>query len=131
MELQEFLNELLTVVIIPMILVLGKYTVNLLKSKIDDLKSQKEIKDNTLVQKYIDNIEDIIIKAIKTTNQEYTDVLKANGTWKKENFETAFDKTKTSVMKLLTEENKELIKTIYGDIDEFIKTEIESYIGDK
>ena len=131
MDLQQFLSELLIVVIIPLMGVLTKYLVTLIQGITDDLKVQKDIKNNVLIKGYIEDIETIIIKAVETTNQEYTNVLKANGEWSKENFRTAFNITKDKVMKLLTEENKELIKTIYNDIDSYIETVVESYISKK
>ena len=131
MDLQQFLSELLIVVIIPLMGVLTKYLVTLIQGITDDLKVQKDIKNNVLIKGYIEDIETIIIKAVETTNQEYTNVLKANGEWSKENFRTAFNITKDKVMKLLNEENKELIKTIYNDIDSYIETVVESYISKK
>lgn len=131
MDLQQFLSELLIVVIIPLMGVLTKYLITLIQGITDDLKVQKDIKNNALIKEYIDDIETIIIKAVETTNQEYTNVLKANGEWSEDNFRTAFNITKDKVLKLLTEENKELIKTIYNDIDSYIETVVESYISKK
>ena len=131
MDIQEILNELLLVIIIPLLGILTKYIVSFLQVKVDDLKSQKEIKDNAILQKYVDEIEEVIVKSIKTTNSTFVDNLKKNGTWSKENFETAFNMTKDSVMKLLTDEKKELIKSMYEDIDTYLKATIEAYIADK
>ena len=100
MDIQTFLNELLTVVIIPLILILGKYAINLLNAKVEEIKVNKQIKDNKYTQEYIDKIEETLIRCIDTTTETFVKELKKNGTFTKDNWEIAFNKTKESFLSI-------------------------------
>lgn len=129
MDIQTFLNELLTVVIIPLILILGKYAINLLNAKVEEIKVNKQIKDNKYTQEYIDKIEETLIRCIDTTTETFVKELKKNGTFTKDNWEIAFNKTKESFLTLLTEEKLNYVESIYNDVDKYIEVTIEHYLG--
>lgn len=128
METQNLLNDLLVVVIIPLLGILTKYIVAFLQSKIDDVRATKEIKDNQILSNAMLQIEKSLSKCIDATTQSFVSELKKNGTFTEDNFEKAFKITKDNFMKTLTEEKKEIIKTVYTDIDVFIRMYVESYL---
>ena len=124
--MQEYINQLFDLVIWPLILALGTYLVIFIRNKAEELKNKnKSDKDD----KYIDRITEIITLCVITTTQTYVDSLKKQNAFDKDAQLEAFNKTKTAVLNLLNEELKEFIIETFGDLNEYINTQIEATVS--
>ena len=71
---------------------------------------------------------DTITDCVVSTNQTYVDALKAANAFDKEAQKKAFELTYNKIMNVLTEDAKEYLTTIYGDLEIYITTKIESEV---
>ena len=122
----ELLNQLFQVCIVPLLAVLTTYLVKYIETKRDEIITEK---NNTLAEKYIKMLSDTITDCVKATNQTYVDSLKDKNAFTKEAQEEAFKKTSDAVMLILSQEAKDYLSTIYGDLNQYIITQIESSVN--
>lgn len=85
---------------------------------------------NEKIKKLISNAGQIILTTTKCTTQTYVDALKDKNMFTAEAQKAAMAKTKEAVLAQLNGETKELIQEMYGDIEAWITTQIESAIYD-
>ncbi len=124
----ELLITLIQVVIIPAIPVLVTYLVKFLKAKVD----QTTVKiDNELIRVYLNEATDAVLQAVTFTAQTYVDTLKKQGKFDKEAQEEAFNTAKDIALKLLTEEAKQMITDLYGDLTIWLDTKIEQTVNEQ
>ena len=64
--------------------------------------------------------------AIKATYQTYVQALKESGDFDKEAQLAALEKAKYAALAQLSEDAKEYIRALYGDLDKWLETQIES-----
>lgn len=125
MDWMKLLQEIFYVCVIPLLGVLTTYLVQFLKVKGNQIA---ESVDNDLATKYIKMLTETICTCVEETNQTYVDALKKAGTFDAEAQKEAFKKSKDAVMKILSEEAKEYLASIYGDLDKFIESMIEAQV---
>lgn len=123
MDWMEILTQLFEIVIIPLLGIGTIYLINLIKVKIQELKAKK---DNDLLHKYLDLLEDTIIQCVLATTQTYVDTLKQQGKFDAEAQKVAFEKTYTNVMNILADEAKEYLENALGDLEAYIYNRIEA-----
>lgn len=87
--------------------------------------------DQLIISDTINESLDLIMKVVSSTSQTYVDSLKASGEFTKEAQEKAFNETKDTIMNLLSEESKELLATLYQDIDAWLTVQIESAVREQ
>lgn len=126
MDWLGMLNQIFEVCIIPLLGVLTTYLVVYLKDKSRQLQEKV---DNDLADKYIQMLTDTICVCVIATNQTYVESLKKQGKFTKEAQEEAFQKTLDAVLGILSEEAKEYLTTIYGDLNAYIKQMIEAQVN--
>lgn len=121
----EILQQIFELCVIPLLGILTTYLVKLIRKKNKELdeKVSKEVS-----RKYIDMLADTITDCVVSTNQTYVDALKAANAFDKEAQEKAFELTYNKIMNVLTEDAKEYLTTIYGDLEIYITTKIESEV---
>lgn len=121
----EILQQIFELCVIPLLGILTTYLVKLIRKKNEELdaKVSKEVS-----KKYIDMLADTITDCVISTNQTYVDALKAANAFDKEAQEKAFELTYNKIMNVLTEDAKEYLTTIYGDLEIYITTKIESEV---
>jgi hypothetical protein len=90
------------------------------------LLSQK-IKDKNLAN-WLTQITEIILNAVKVTYQVYVEALKDKNMFDAEAQKEALERAYKMVLSQLTDDAKNFIKENYGDIETWIKTQIESAI---
>ena len=120
------LVQIFQVCIVPLLAVLTTYLVKYIETKRDEIITEK---NNTLAEKYIKMLSDTITDCVKATNQTYVDSLKDKNAFTKEAQEEAFKKTSDAVMLILSHEAKDYLSTIYGDLNQYIITQIESSVN--
>lgn len=124
---KEILSILLSAVILPAIPILATYLVTALREWV---KSKSADMENKTAEKYLNSITEVIFQAVVSTTQTYVDTLKAQGKFDEEAHKVAFDKTKATVLFLLTQEAEDFIAETYGDLDLWLDTKIEQIVNE-
>ena len=122
MDYLWFLQEIFTVVIIPLLGVLTVFIIKCVNSYSNKIKEQT---GNELIQKYIGILNDIIITCVIATNQTYVEALKKEGKFDLEAQKKAFEMTYEAVKEILSEEILDVLSVVYEDIEVYIKEQIE------
>ena len=121
----EILQQIFELCVIPLLGVLTTYLVKLIRKKNKELDEKVS---NNISRKYIDMLADTITNCVVSTNQTYVDALKEANAFDKEAQKKAFELTYNKIMNVLTEEAKEYLTAIYGDLEIYITTKIESEV---
>ena len=115
----NILSCIVTVIILPLITLLGSKLIKWISKKIDDENVEKNLIKAT----------NIILDAVKYVLQTYVDNLKKEGKFIKDAQLIAFNKAKEIVLSQFNEEIKSYIKDNFGDIDSWIDVQIEASIN--
>lgn len=86
-----------------------------------------KIKD-TQVKRWATDLTSIIMNSVLTVTQTYVDNLKKENAFTKEAQKEAFDKCLALIQNQLTPELKKYIEDNFGDIQVYLKTQIEAMI---
>lgn len=125
MDWSEIIKDIFVVCIIPLLGVLTTYLINYIKDKSKYLQNEE-------LSNLVCNFMDLVQLCVSTTQQIYVDELKKKGEFGPEQQAEAFEMTKTAILKLLTDEMREGLASIYGgDMDTLIKVAIEDSINSK
>ena len=124
-NVQELLKMLIELVLLPAIPVIVTYVVKTLKAHIEAKIADVNNKD---VAEYLTQICDIISQVVTSTTQTYVDALKAQGKFDANAQKQAFEKTKTAILSMLSEEARDLLEKLYGDVDTWLETKIEQEV---
>lgn len=126
MEWIVILNEIFQVCILPLLGILTAYVVKFIQAKAGEIAANQE---NTTVSKYIKLLSDTVTDCVIATNQTYVDTLKEKNAFDKEAQITAFHMTYDAVMSVLSEDAKEYLTHIYGDLTAVITARIEAEVN--
>lgn len=125
MDWLDLLYDVLKLCVIPMLGVLTAYLVSWLEAK--KVETQNKI-DNDIADKYIGMLFETISDCVSATTQTYVESLKAQNAFDAEAQKVAFQMTFNAVMAVLTDEAKEYLTAIYGDLTAFITNKIEAEV---
>lgn len=125
MEWLPLLYQILEVCIIPLMGILTAYVVKFINAKSAEIQAKVE---NDTADKYIAMLDDTICACVIATTQTYVDALKKDNAFTKEAQAEAFDLTFKAVMSVLTDEAKEYLTEIYGDLSAYITAKIEAEV---
>ena len=117
----ELITQIMEIVVIPLLGILTTYIVKLVNAKINEISSTK---DNELEQKYLNMLNETITKCVIATTQTYVEALKKEGKFDKAAQETAFNKTYTAVLAILSDEAKKYLTEAVGDLNLYITQQI-------
>lgn len=123
MDWMNLLQQIFEVCIIPLLGILTTYFIVFIKNKSNELK---EVTDNELYRKYIDLLQDTIVRCVIATNQTYVENLKNKNAFDKEAQEEAFKMTYDAVMVILTDDAKEYLNNAVGDLQLYVTKLIEA-----
>lgn len=126
MEWLALLYEIFEVCIIPLLGVLTMYIVKFIQKKTEELNSKNE---NELMNKYLTMLSDTIIDCVIATNQTYVESLKKQGKFDVEAQKVAFEMTYNAVINVLSNEAKDYLTSIYGDLSAYITNMIEAEVN--
>ena len=121
----EFISELFTIVLIPLVGILTKYLVAWIEMKTEKVKAQTS---NELARKYEDMISNTITQCVIATNQTYVEDLKRQGKFDAAAQKEALNKTLEAVKLMLSTEAQKYILQISGDINSYLMQLIESAV---
>lgn len=127
MNAQQLLMNLLYAVLIAAIPVLAKYLVAYLDSKKSEIEDNQKNSDfsNTITKAL-----EIVETVVKYVSQTYVDDLKAKGAFDADAQAEALNKAMETIQSQLDEDTKNLIITAYGDLQQWLRVQIESTIKD-
>lgn len=126
MEWLPLLYEILQVCVIPLLGVLTAYIVKYINIK--SVEIQADV-DNNMADKYIAMVADTVSACVIATNQTYVEALKKENVFTAEAQKEAFNLTYNAVMAILTDEAKEYLAEIYGDVTAYITNKIEAEVN--
>jgi hypothetical protein len=106
--------------------VLVGFLVNYLRAKTKDITTQN---DNELLNKYIKMLSNTVIDCVVATNQTYVEALKQKGEFDADAQQYAFKMTYDAVIALLSEDAKDYLTNIYGDLSLYITNMIEAEVN--
>ena len=122
----ELIAQIFEVCIIPLLGVLTAYLVKFINAKSAELASSRQ---SELEKKYITMLNDTITDCVIATTQTYVDSLKKLGQFDQNAQVKAFNKTKDAVMGMLNDELKDFIVDTFGDLNEYLNTQIEATVS--
>ena len=125
MEWLEIFNEIFQVCIIPLLGVLTAYAVKYIQAKSAEISTNQE---NAVVSKYIVLLAETITDCVIATNQTYVDALKEKNAFDEVAQVEAFKKTYEAIMAVLSEDAKEYLSHVYGDLSAYITARIEAEV---
>ena len=126
MEWLALLYEIFEVCIIPLLGVLTMYIVKFIQKKTEELNSKNE---NELMNKYLTMLSDTIVDCVIATNQTYVESLKKQGKFDMDAQKAAFEMTYNAVINVLSNEAKDYLTNIYGDLSAYITNMIEAEVN--
>lgn len=121
--LKEFLFELALACIPILTVYFGKF----MYAKWEETRSNIT---NSKVQNTLDDVIEMVVSVVQATNQTLVDELKKNGEFTKEAATEAFNKSKVTALKMLSDEALLIIEDVYGDVSEYLDVLIESTVRD-
>lgn len=122
----ELLIQIFQVCVIPLLGILTKYLVDFLSAKRNEINTKV---DNEVAQKYIDMIYETVTNCVIATNQTYVNSLKEANSFDAEAQKKAFDKTMNSILSILSDDAKEYISAITGDVNIYLTQLIEAEVN--
>lgn len=122
----ELLYNLFEVALIPLLGVLVAYGVQFLRAKGAELGAKTE---NEKLAKYISMLTNTITDCVIATNQTYVEALKAQGSFDAEAQKVAFNLTYDAVLKVLSDDAKDYLTNVYGDLTVYISNLIEAEVN--
>lgn len=126
MEWLPLLYEILQVCVIPLLGVLTAYIVKFINMKSVEIQTNV---NNDMADKYIAMVTETISACVIATNQTYVEALKKQNAFTAEAQKEAFNLTYNAVMAILTDDAKEYLAEIYGDVAAYITNKIEAEVN--
>lgn len=123
--MNEIIQTILTAILIAAIPVITSEFVKFLKVQVQGIKEKTK---QEKLNKYIDRATKVITDVVEAISQTTVDTLKKQGAFDKEKQKEAFNKAKTEILEILTEESKEALKEAYGDLDIWLQSQIEANV---
>ncbi len=117
--LLNILSIIVTAVILPLISYAGTKLISYLNSKIKDDKAKELLTQATT----------IVTNAVRSVFQTYVDSLKASGSFDAQAQVVALTKAKDIALNQMSDDVKNYITTNYGDINNWLITQIEATIN--
>lgn len=117
MNYSEIITTIITAVVVPGLLWLGKQIADYLKEK----------SKNDKLDKYIGIASDCVSDAVKATAQTFVDKV-ADSKWNEETKQQAFELAKEKALENLGISGKKLIAEALGDFDKWMDTKIEAEV---
>lgn len=125
MDWLNILDQVFDVCLIPLLGLATTALIFFVKQKIAESKAKT---DSEMADKYLDLLETTIVDCIKATNQTYVNALKDKNAFDGEAQKQALKLTIDAVLKILSDDAKEYLTHLVGDLDEIIKEKIEANI---
>ena len=123
--MKEFLFELLQAVATAAVPVCAAFLVQFLRRKSAEAAART---DSLTTKELLAEVTEAVTTAVTYTSQTYVDALKKSDSFSKENQEEALTMAVEKAKSLLTAEAIVFLEEAYGDVTEFLKTNIEAEV---
>ncbi len=127
MTLKEFLEQILYLLATGIMPVLTVYIVMLLKTKI---KEYTTMMNNEQLESYVNTAVDVIGMVVIQVNQTFVNELKKKGEFTQEAAIEAKNRAIEECKKLISENSKIAIETLYNDFDAYLNSKIEELVNE-
>ena len=118
MNFQEILFSAIGTILTGLLAWLVSIITNWINSKIKDKNAAK----------ILTSVTTLVTNVVQATYQSYVEALKGTDAWTKEAQETALNKALTTIKSQLNSEGIKFIEENYGNVEEYLKTLIESIL---
>ena len=118
MNFQEILFAAIGTILTGLLVWLMSIVTNWINSKIKDKNAAKILTSVTA----------LVTNVVQATYQSYVEALKGTDAWTKEAQEAALNKALTTIKSQLNSEGIKFIEENYGNVEEYLKTLIESIL---
>lgn len=133
MNWSELINSIFQVCIIPLLGILTTFFVQFLNAKKNEISQNLSNKiseeDLAMFNKYLNMVETTVADCVIATNQTYVESLKAQGKFDADAQKEAFQKTLDAVLAILSDDAKDYISSIFGDVNTYLTNLIESQVN--
>ena len=126
MEWMVLLQQIFELCIVPLLGIITMYIINYIKVKTTELQTTNS---NEVLSKYLDMLSTTIIECVIATNQTYVNSLKGQNAFDETAQKIAFQKTYDAVIAILSDDAKEYLTNVYGDLTVFITNMIEAEVN--
>ena len=126
MEWMVLLQQVFELCVIPLLGIITAYIVTFIKAKTAELKTNNS---NEILVKYLDMLSTTVVECVIATNQTYVDSLKGQNAFDEEAQKAAFQKTYDAVIAVLSDDAKEYLTHVYGDLTIVITNMIEAEVN--
>ena len=121
----EFVKDILYILITATVPVITTYVCKFLYAKWTEGKAKIE---NEKISTTLDSVVTMVLDVVESVNQIFVDELKKKGEFTKESAEEAFNKSKETALKMLSNDAADVIAMVYGDVDVYLDTLIEATV---
>lgn len=121
----EIVKDMLYILITAAVPVLTTYLCKFLYTKWTESKVKIE---NEKITTTLDGVVTMVLDVVTSVNQTFVDALKKKGEFTEEAAKEAFNKSKETALKMLSEDAIKIITTVYGDVDVYLNTLIEATV---
>ena len=121
--LREFLFELALACIPILTVYFGKF----IYAKWEETRGNIK---NTKIQNTLDEVVEMVVNVVNATNQVMVDTLKNKGEFTADAAAEAFNKSKETALKMLSDEAASIIEDVYGDVSTYMDILIEATVRD-
>lgn len=122
----DLIAQIFEICIFPLLGILTTYFIKWLNSH---MEANREKTEDVRYKKYMTLLEKTIEDCVIATNQTYVESLKQSGNFDAEAQKEAFKASASAVMEILTDDMKEYLFTIVGDLDIYITKKIEASVN--
>ena len=126
MDWNIVIQDIFTVVLIPLLGLLAKYFIKFVNIKIEEMKSKQE---NDTYKKYLSMLDNTIASVVTATNQTYVEALKEQGKFDVAAQKEALRRTYTTVLAILGEDAQTYLSEAIGDLQQYIIHSIECQVN--
>lgn len=120
------LETIFTIFLFPLLTILTIYIIKIINSKVKEINNSH---DNEMAAKYIEMLGQTVVDCVLATSQTYVESLKQQGKFDKEAQKIAFEMSYNAVIEVLSDDAKEYLSTIYGDLNAYIVHLIEAEVN--
>lgn len=125
MEWMEILNQFMQLVLLPLLGALTTFLIVLIKRKGEEIAAKT---DSERQKKYVEMLTTTIADCVSATSQTYVESLKKQGAFDAEAQKKAFEMSYNAVFRVLTEDAKEYLNAVYGDLEAYVTQRIEAQV---
>lgn len=125
---KEIIDTIIQIIIVPLLTIFSTFLIKYINIKITAIKKDNKGKDTEVFNKYLDQVNSIIIDTVRATNQIYVDTLKKQGIFDEEAQKKAKEMTKSAVIDILGKEVMTALNHGISDLNAWLDTKIESAV---